>query len=85
MLQELDLPQRPLGQNFFAEDISDLLDGNALAAGLGVRGGTDDAVGALADLFGHRVALVDDEILVEDFEDLTALQRWVGHVDGFVG
>jgi hypothetical protein len=34
----------------------------------------DDAVGALAKLLGNRVALVDDEVLVKDLEDLAALE-----------
>ena len=33
----------------------------------------DNAVGTLAQLLGHRVPLVDDEVLVEDLEDLAAL------------
>ena len=37
----------------------------------------NDAVGALTELLGHSVSLIDDEVLVEDLEDLPALQ--VGH------
>ena len=37
----------------------------------------DDAVGALAQLFGNRISLIDDEVLVKDLEDLASLQ--VGH------
>ncbi len=33
-----------------------------------------DAVGALAQFLGHGVALVDDELLVEDLEDLAPRQ-----------
>lgn len=32
MLKQLDLSQRTLGQNLFAEDVGDLLDGDALAS-----------------------------------------------------
>lgn len=34
----------------------------------------DDAVGALTELLGDSIALVDDEVLVEDLEDLSALE-----------
>lgn len=78
VLQQLDLSQRPLGEDLLAEDIGDLLDGDALTS-LVVRGSNDDAVGALTELFGDGVALVDDEVLVEDFEDLAALERGVAH------
>ena len=81
MLQQLYLPQRPLGQNLLAEDIGDFLYRDTLAR-LVVRGCAYDPVGALSELFGHGVALVDDEVLVEDFEYLAALQCWVGHADG---
>ena len=83
VLEQLQFTQRPLRQNLLAEDIGDFLDGDALAR-LVVRGGADDPVRALAQLFGHGVAFVDDEVLVEDFEDLAALQAWVGHADGRV-
>jgi len=78
MLQQLDLPQRPLGQNLLAEDIGHLLDRDTFPR-LVVGGGADDAVGALAQLFGDGVALVDDEVLVEDFEDFAALEGGVAH------
>jgi hypothetical protein len=39
MLKQLDLSQSPLGQDLLAEDIGDLLDGDALA-GLDVGCGT---------------------------------------------
>ena len=32
MLQQLDLTQRPLGENLFAEDICDFLDGHSFAS-----------------------------------------------------
>lgn len=38
-----------------------------------------DTVGSLAQLFGHGVALVHDEVLVEDLEDLSTLQ--IRHLD----
>jgi hypothetical protein len=80
VLQELNLSQRSLRQNLLAEDIRDLLDSNALAR-LVVGRRTHNAVGALSQLFGHRVPLVDNEVLVEDFEDLTALQTLIAHAD----
>lgn len=33
----------------------------------------DDTVGTLAQLFGNRVTLIDDKVLVEDFEHLPTL------------
>lgn len=106
MLEELDLAQGALGQDLFAEDIGDLLDGNSLVR-LGVHGGAveetglawimkdrmpyadapkaeaakqeqkreradipDNAVSSLAELLGDGVALVDNEVLVKDLEDL---------------
>jgi hypothetical protein len=71
VLQQLDLAQRALGQNLLAKNIGDLLDGDAFC-GMDVGRGADNAVGALAKLLGHIVALVDDEFLVEDLEDLAA-------------
>jgi hypothetical protein len=47
VLEQLDLAQGALGQNFLAKNIGDLLDCDALV-GLLVDGGTDDSVGALA-------------------------------------
>ena len=38
----------------------------------------DDAVRALTELLGDGVALVDDEVLVEDLEDLAP--REIGHL-----
>ena len=38
-----------------------------------------DSVGSLAQLFGHGVALIHDEVLVEDLEDLSTLQ--IRHLD----
>jgi hypothetical protein len=87
VLQQLDLAQRALGQNLLAKNIGDLLDGDAFCGmdvGRGAVGAVslplrsrlgkvpDNAVGALAKLLGHIVALVDDEFLVEDLEDLAA-------------
>ena len=42
---------------------------------LGSRQGNlpNDAVCALAQLLGHIIALIDNEILVEDLEDLATL------------
>ena len=37
-------------------------------------GSPDDAVRALTKLLGDCVALIDDEVLVEDLEDLPALE-----------
>lgn len=39
----------------------------------------DDTVGALAKLLRHHISLVDDEVLVEDLEDLPALESKVRH------
>ena len=33
-----------------------------------------DAISSLSELFSHVVALIDNEILVEDLEDLPALE-----------
>jgi len=80
VLQQLDLSQRPLSQDLLAEDICDLLDSNTLAC-LVVGRCDHDAVRSLTKLLGHSVALIDNEVLVEDLEHLTALQRRVGHGD----
>ena len=71
VLQQLYLTQRPLCQNLLAEDISDLLDRNTLA-GLVIGRRAHYPVRALAQLFGDGVALVYNEVLVEDLEDLAA-------------
>lgn len=81
VLQQLDLAQGTLGQNLLGEDICDLLDSDALAS-LVVGGSADNAVRALAELLGDSVALVDDEVLVEDLEDLAAGKRRVAHGGG---
>jgi len=39
----------------------------------------DNAVGSLSKLLGHRVALIDDEVLVENLEDFTTLK--ISHVE----
>lgn len=83
MLQQFDLSQGPLGQNFLAEDIGDLLDGDALAGGI-VRRSTissaapvifracspNNAVCALPQFFRHGVAIVHDKVLIEHLEHL---------------
>lgn len=79
VLQQLDLAQGALGEDFLAEHIGDLLDGDALAR-LVVGRGADNAVGALAQLLGHVVPLVDDKLLVEDLEDLAV--REIRHGGG---
>lgn len=73
VLQQLDLSQGPLGEDLLAEDIGDLLDGDAFAS-LAVGRCADDSVSALSKLLCHGVPLVNDEVLVEDLEDLPALQ-----------
>jgi hypothetical protein len=82
VLEQLDLAESPLGEDLLAKNIGNLLDRDPFAS-LVVGGGADDAVGALAQLFGDGVALVDDEVLVEDFEDFAALE--VGLCGGGVG
>lgn len=99
VLKELDLTQSALRQDLLAEDIGDLLDGDALVA-LVVDSGAvrtheesladslpmhispaasdishlpHNAVGSLAELLGNGVALIHDEVLVEDLEDLSTL------------
>lgn len=34
----------------------------------------DNTIGSLPKLFGHIIAFVDNEVLIEDLEDLTALE-----------
>ena len=80
MLQQLYLTQGTFGQNLLAEDIGNFLDSDALAS-LVVGRSTDNTICSLAQLFGDGVSLVNDEILIEDFEDLAALQRRVTHAD----
>lgn len=84
VLQQLDLAQGTLGQNLLAEDIGDLLDSNTLS-GLVVGCGADNTIGALTKLFRDSVALVDNEVLVEDLEDLAALQVGITHVAAGAG
>lgn len=72
VLKQLYLTQRSLRQNLLAKNIGDLLDSDALAR-LVVRCGADDTVGTLSKLFGYGVAFVNNEVLVENFEDLAAL------------
>ena len=81
VLQQLDLAQGTLGQNLLGEDICDLLESDALASVV-VGGSADNAERALAELLGDSVALVDDEVLVEDLEDLAAGKRRVAHGGG---
>ena len=44
MLQQLDLAQGALGEDLFAEDIGDLLDGDALARLVVGRGAVDGSI-----------------------------------------
>lgn len=76
--KQLQLTQRTLGEDLLAEDVGELLDGHAFSR-LVVGRGADNAIRALAHLFRDRVAFVDDEVLVEDLEDLAAVQRRVAH------
>ena len=73
MLQKLYLTQRSFCQDLLAEDIGNFLDSHPVA-GLVVGCSTDDPVRSLSQLFGDGVALVDDEVLIENLEDLAALQ-----------
>lgn len=105
VLKELDLAQGALGEDLLAEDIGDLLDGDALVRGVvdcstvqrsasrashsktsrgsGVDGGLpDNTICSLAKLLGDSVALVDDEVLVEDLEDLPSLEVRHGRAVG---
>jgi len=96
MLKQLYLAQSTLGQDFFAEDIGNLLDRNTFLS-LGIRcctivtrvisifstidpnqpqesqGIPDNTISTLSKLFRHSISLIDDEVLVEDLEDLSAL------------
>ena len=83
VLQQLYLAQGAFGQNLLGENICDLLDSDTLAS-LVVGGSADDSVRALAELLGDSVALVDNEVLVEDLEDLAASKRRVTHGGGGV-
>ena len=92
MLQELDLSKSSFCQDLLAKDVCHLLDGDPFPS-LTVRGSTatlstlqwllvpanipHNAICALSKLFRHRVPLVDNKILVEDFKDLAAAH--VGH------
>jgi hypothetical protein len=78
MLQQLDLAQGTLGQNLLGEDIGNFLDRDAFSS-LVVACGAHDTVRALTQLFCDGVALIDNEILVEDLEDLAAGKRRVTH------
>ena len=79
VLEELDLSQGTLCQYLLAEDIGDLLDGDAFPS-MCVCGSTDDAICALSQFFRYIVSFINDKILVEDFEDLAASE--IRHIDG---
>ena len=71
VLQQFDLAQGTLGQDLLAKHIGDLLDGHPFPRCI-VGGSADDAVCALTQFFRDGVSFVDNEVLVEDFEDLAA-------------
>ena len=71
MLQQLDLTQGSLCENLLAEHVGDLLDRNSFAS-VAVGSRADNAISALAQFFCDSVALINDEVLVEDLEDLSA-------------
>lgn len=89
MLQQLNLSKRPLGQDLLTENIGDLLDRDAFAGLVVRRSAVDKvsvmpssrtsdsipdyAISTLPQLLGDIVALVDNELLVEDLEDLAPL------------
>ena len=79
MLQQFDLSKSTFCQYLLAEDICDLLDGDSFAS-MCVCGSTDDAICALSQFLCHIVSFINDEVLVEDFEDLAASE--IRHVDG---
>lgn len=76
--KQLDLAQSTLGQDLLAENIGDLLDSHTLVC-LVVGGRAHYSVRALSELFRHGVPLVNHEILIEDFEDLSALEALLAH------
>jgi hypothetical protein len=85
VLQELDLAQRSLRKDLLAEHIGDLLDSYPLSS-LAIGSSTstvsamlwrifsatipDNAICALTQLFCDGVSVINNEILVEDFEHL---------------
>lgn len=92
VLEELDLSQRPLGENLLAEDIGHFLDSNPFSV-LGVCGCAacvsvacqfvvaldlpDDTICTLTQLFRNCVSLIDHKILIEDLEHFAPTH--VGH------
>jgi len=76
--QQLDLAQSALGQDLLAENISDLLDSHPFIR-LVVGRRAHDSIRPLSKLFRHGVALVYHEVLVEDFEHLSALEILLTH------
>ncbi len=77
VLQQLDLPQRALGQNLLAKNIGDLLDGNAFG-GLHVGG---SAVGAVS-LPPTQVEMARRRGLPNDA--VRTLTKLLGHIVAFV-
>lgn len=51
----------------------DLLDSDTLSCGI-VGGSANDTIGALSQLFGYIVPLIDNKLLVEDLEHFAALK-----------
>lgn len=78
VLQELHLTQGAFGEDLLAEDICDLLYGNALSR-LVVGGRADNTICSLTELFSDSVSLVDDEFLIEDLERLPPVE--IAHGD----
>lgn len=87
MLKQLDFSQGSLRQNLLAKDICDFLDGNSLTSlaiccstvCLSMSGSPElvpnapnNTICTLSELFCHSVAFIDNEILIEDLEDLSA-------------
>jgi len=71
MLQQLQLTQCSLRKNLLGEHVRDFLDRNTFSVGC-VGSGTDDTVSPLSKLLRNYVAIVDDEILIENFEGLSS-------------
>ena len=71
MLQQLDLTQGSLCENLLAEHVGDLLDCDSFSS-MAISCRADNAICALAQFFCDSVTLINDEVLIEDLEDLSA-------------
>jgi hypothetical protein len=98
MLEQLDLSQRSLRKNLLAKHICHLLDSNTrirLLVGSGAKKRSasiatvdlgsalpDDSIRSLSEFLCHIILLIDHKLLIENLEDLAALEIGCSHGGG---